>query len=250
MTDAVRRTEDAPALTPYLILGFIVLLAALVMRAPASLLQKAVPAGSPVQVSAWGGTLWQGQALLRQGAELGFLRWDLQPLDLLRARLVLATRAQGALQLAGTVELAPGSWRLQGLRGEVPVRLFQGVLPPGWNLPGSLEAEQVLLARQGVDRGAWRAASGRLRWAGGPMQYSLSGQPQGATLPPLEALLGLEQDTLVVTLAESAGTLAEVRLAPDGTIETRLRERLLRYSGRTAGPDPDAVVVTTSQKPR
>ncbi|MDF2445128.1 MAG: ral secretion pathway protein [Moraxellaceae bacterium] len=250
MSDAARRKENVPALTPYLILGFIVLLLALVARAPASLLQKAVPASLPLQVSAWGGTLWHGQAEFRQGPEAGFLRWDLQPSRLLRGRLGFSTRAQGALQLSGTVDLGLGGWRLQGLRGDVPVRFFQSLLPPGWSLPGSLEAEQVMLARQGLGNGAWAAASGGLRWAGGAMQYNLSGQPQGATLPPLQALLRLDKETLVVTLGEAAGTLAEVRIAPDGTVETRLRERLLRYSNRTSGADPDAVVVTSTQKPR
>lgn len=250
MTDAARRKENAPALTPYLILGFVALLLALLARAPASLLQRAVPASSPLQVSAWGGTVWHGQAEIRQGPEAGFLRWDLQPSRLVSGRLSFNTRAQGALQLSGVVELGLGGWHLQGLRGEIPTRFFQSLLPQGWSLPGSIEAEQLVLSRQGLNDGAWTAASGALRWAGGAMQYNLSGKPQGATLPPLQALPRLEKDTLVVTLGEAAGTLAEVRLAPDGTVETRLRERLLRYSSRTSGSDPDAVVVTSTQKPR
>lgn len=250
MTDAARGKDSVPALTPYLLLGLLLLLLALVARAPASLLQKALPAALPVQAAAWGGTVWHGQAALRQGAETGFLRWDLQPKRLLAGRIALAVRAQGPLQLTGTLELGLGGWHLQGLRGDVPVSLFQSLLPPGWNLPGSLDAEQLQLARAGLRQGVWRAASGRLRWGGGAMQYNLSGQPQGATLPPLEAVLRVEKDALVVTLAESAGILAEVRLAPDGAVETRLRERLLRYSQRTAGPDPDAVVVTTAQRPQ
>jgi hypothetical protein len=248
MTDAARRKEDAPALTPYLILGFVLLLLALVARAPASLLQKAVPAGLPLRVNAWGGTLWHGQAELLQGTESGFLRWDVRPARLLAGRLAFATQAQGALSLNGGVELGFGGWRIENLRGDVPVSMLQSLLPAGWNLPGEVQAEDVLLARKGMSDGAWQAAGGRLRWAGGAMQYNLSGQPQAATLPPLTATLRLEKDTLVVNLAEAAGTLAEVHLAPDGNVETRLRERLLRYSGRTGGPDPDAIVVTTRQK--
>lgn len=250
MTDAARGKDSVPALTPYLVLGFLALLLALVARAPASLLQKAVPAALPMQVTAWGGTVWHGQAELRQGAEAGFLRWDLQPKRLLAGRIALAVRAQGALQLTGTLELGLGGWQLRGLRGDVPVGLFQSLLPPGWNLPGRLVAEQVQLSRTGLKKGAWQVAGGQLQWPGGAMQYNLSGQPQGATLPPVTAVLGVEKDVLVVRLSEAAGTLAEVRLAPDGAIETRLRERLLRYSQRTSGSDPDAVVVTTAQKPQ
>lgn len=252
MTEAARRENNDVALTPYLLLGFSVLLLALLLRAPASLLQKALPASLPLQVQAWGGTIWTGQAAFRQGEEGGFLRWQLQPARLLAGKAALQLQAQGALSLAGRLELAPGAWRLQDLRGDVPARLLQSLLPSGWNLPGSVEADGVGLARQGSAKGPWTAAAGSLNWAGGAMQFNLSGQPQGATLPPLQAHLKLDGETLVLNLIEAASqqALAETRIAPDGSMETKLRERLLRYSGRTGGNDPDAVVVTMAQKPR
>lgn len=252
MTEAARRKEDAFALTPYLVLGVFVLLLALVVRAPASLLQKALPESSPLRVAAWGGTVWNGQAAFLQGGESGQVRWQLRPRRLLSGRLAFATRAQGALDLEGTAELGLGGWQLQNLRGDVPLGLFQSMLPPGWTLPGSVQAEQVQLARSGFGDGAWLAASGRLRWPGGPMQYTLGSRPQGITLPPLVAVPRLDGDALVLSLNEEAGNLAlaEVRIGADGAMETRLRERLLRYSNRSSGGDPDAVVVTMRQKPR
>lgn len=251
MTDAVRR--EAPlALTPYLILGFLALLLALVARAPASLLQKAMPAAVPVRAAAWGGTLWHGQAEVLQAGERSFWRWEVQPSALLKARLAIALEGQGGLSLRGRLERGPGSWGVAGLSGDVPGHLLQPLLPPGWNLPGDLRLEQVTVRRKGLDRGPWAAASGQLLWGGGAMQYNLGSQVQSATLPALLVGLGLDGDTLVLTLAEvqSGGTLADVRLAPDGAMESRLRERLLRYSGRTGGPDPDAVVVTAAQPAR
>ncbi|MDF3029877.1 MAG: hypothetical protein K0R03_435 [Moraxellaceae bacterium] len=252
MSEAARREESSFALTPYLILGFVVLLLALVLRAPASLLQKALPATLPLQVQAWGGTVWNGQMSVRQGGEDSFVRWRLQPTRLLLGKAALQMQVRGALDLAGTLELGTKSWRLQGLRGEVPAQMLQAVLPSGWNLPGNVQAEQVELARKGRDRGPWQAAAGELRWGGGAMQFNLGSQPQGANLPPLVASLGLDGETLVLSLSEAAGrqTLAEARVAPDGAVETKLRERLLRYAGRTSGTDPDAVVVTMAQKPR
>lgn len=251
MTEAARR-EDAIALTPYLILGFVCLLVALLLRAPASLIEKALPKGLPLQVQAWGGTLWHGQAAVQQGNESGVLQWQLKPLRLLTGTAALQLQTQGALDLAGTLELGSGRWRVEQLRGEIPARLLQAALPPGWSLPGSVQAENVELARRGSASGPWLAASGRLLWAGGAMQYNLGSQSQGATLPPLEATLTLDGETLLVRLNEASGkqALAEARIAPDGTVETKLRERLLRYSGRTSGTDPDAVVVTAAQKPR
>ncbi len=251
MTDAVRREEKAVSLTPYLILGFFVLLLALIVRAPASLLQKAWPASLPLQVTAWGGTLWDGQAQLVQGENKGFLRWQLQPKRLLAGRLAGTVQAQGMVDLAGNVELGSSSWKLEGLRGEIPSAALQSLLPPGWLLPGNIRADNLLVARDGRDKGPWRAAGGQLRWEGGAMQLNVNGQPQGATLPALTVNLRLDGDTLVLALNEQAGNLglALVRLTPDGAAETQLRERLLRYSPgyHSSGGDPDAVVVTTKQ---
>lgn len=252
MHDIARREDSPFALTPYLILGFVALLLALFARAPASLLQKALPHTLPVQVTAWGGTLWDGQAEVVQAGEPGFWRWQWQPGALLRGRLGLQFQGQGSLSLHGRVESGMGGWQARDLRGDVPARLLQSLLPPGWALPGDLRLETVQVARKGGAKGAWQAAAGQLRWAGGVMQYNLGSQAQEAALPPLVALLRLDGDRLLVSLAEEAGggALADVRVAPDGAIETRLRERLLKYSGRTSGASPDAVVVTSVQVAR
>lgn len=252
MHDTARREDSPPALTPYLILGFVALLLALFARAPASLLQKALPRTLPVQATAWGGTLWDGQAELALAGESGFWRWQLQPAALLRGRLGLKVQGMGSLSLQGRLERSPGGWRASDLRGDVPGRLLQPLLPSGWALPGALRLDAVQLARQGGARGAWQAAAGQLRWGGGVMQYNLGSQVQQATLPPLVASLRLDGDRLLVSLAEEAGggALADVRVAADGATETRLRERLLKYSGRTSGASPDAVVVTSVQAAR
>ncbi len=252
MTDAVRPDAKAVSLTPYLLLGFLALLVALVVRAPASLLQKAVPAGLPVQVAAWGGTLWQGQAGLLLGGQPGFLEWRVQPARLLTGHLALALQGRGETTLAGQAELGVGSWSVSQLRGELPSSLLRALLPPGWSLPGSVQAENLTLARRGHGNGPWQAAGGRLRWGGGAMQYRLDSQSQAATLPALVVDLRLEGETLALALSEEDGNLglALLRLEPDGTVEAKLRERLLRYTPgyRSSGGDADAVVVTARQK--
>jgi hypothetical protein len=250
MTDAVRHEEKAVSLTPYLLLGLLALLLALVARAPASLLQKALPAAAPVQVTAWGGTIWQGQAATLLGASRGFLEWKLQPKRLLAGRLAAEISSRGEMTLAAHAELGLSRWALSDVRGDIPAPVLQALLPPGWSLPGTLQADNIALARQG--HGSWQVASGRLRWAGGPMQYRIDQQSQAATLPALVVELRLDGDALVLTLNEAAGGLglAQLRLGSDGTAETRLRERLLRYTPgyRSSGGDADAVVVTARQK--
>lgn len=250
-TDAPAHEAKPVSLTPYFVLGFCLLVLALVVRAPASLLQKALPANLPVAVSAWGGSIWDGQAAFVVAGDTGFLRWKLQPKRLLGGRLVADIQAQGALQLTGTVELGRQAWAIKNLQGELPSTLLQAMLPAGWSLPGSVQAEALSVARNGHDKGAWTTGDGQLLWAGGPMQYNMNGQAQSASLPPLTVTVRLDGEVLVLTLAESAGNLglALVRLSPDGQMETRLRERLLRYSPgyHSSGGDPGAVVVTAKQ---
>jgi hypothetical protein len=251
MIDAVRREEKPLALTPYLVLGLLALVLALLVRAPASLLQKAVPAGAPFTVQAWGGTIWSGQALLHQGADDSFLTWRLHPLRLAAGRLAATVQVRGALGLGGELELGRGFWQLGGLQGSVPAALLQSLLPAGWQFQGSVQARGLVLARAGTVRGPWRAGGGQLQWGGGTLQYNLNGQTQTATLPAVVVNLRLDGDALMLSLNEAAGNrgLATVRLTPGGMAEVQLRERLLRYSPgyRSTGSDPDAIVVTARQ---
>lgn len=252
MTDAVRQEDKAVSLTPYLLLGVLALLLALIVRAPASLMQKAVPVGVPVTVSAWGGTLWHGQAGLLFGSQPAFLEWQLQPRSLLGGRLAADVQSRGEMTLSAKAEFGLKGWALREGRGEIPSPVLQALLPPGWSLPGSVQAENLQLARKGHGSGPWLEAGGRLHWGGGAMQYRLENQSQSATLPALVLDLRLEGETLVLALSEEAGSLglALLRLEPDGTVEARVRERLLRYTPgyRSSGGDPDAVVVTARQK--
>lgn len=246
------RSEDAPvALTSWLLLALLLLIVALVLRAPASLLHKALPAGLPLAATAWGGTVWDGQLAWAQGERRGLLEWKLAGWRLLTGRVAASLRNSGQVPLSGQLVLGPGRLELGGLDGELPVALVQPLLPPGWELPGTVQAEGLAVSRAGLRSGAWTAAGGRLRWAGGPMQFSLNGMPQQATLPALVLAPRLEGDALVLALAEadSGLGLALVRMGADGQVETQLRERLLRYNPgyRSSGADPDAVVVSTRQ---
>jgi hypothetical protein len=251
MANALEREGKPFALTLYLILGFVLLVVALIARAPASLLQKALPAGLPVLVTDWGGTVWDGQAIVRHEGESNFVRWRLQPGRLLVGHLAAEVEAKGALHFVGWVEMGRQFWQLQNIRGELPTSMLQPLLPAGWQLPGSVRAESLSLAREGHGKGPWKVAGGRLLWGGGAMQYSMNGQAQSAHLPALVMNLRLDGETLALSLNEEGGNLglAVLRLTPDGMVETQLRERLLRYSPgyHGSGSDLDAVVVTARQ---
>lgn len=237
------------SLTPYLLLGLLALVFALLAGVPASLMKKALPAPLASHVAAWGGTVWNGQAAWQADGEAGQLRWKLNPWRLFLGQLSAQVESQGALQLTGRVALGFGGWSLSELKGQVPGALVRRAMPGGWDMPGDLRAENVAVGRKGM-KGAWTQAGGRLLWNGGAMRYSINGQTQEASLPPLALGLRLDNDTLSLQLVEQAGNLglAAVRIGPDNMAETQLRQRLLGYTPGYRGQGaPDQVVVTAKQ---
>lgn len=249
MSDSAQDASVRFPMTPWLLMGLLLLLVALIVRAPASLLQKVVPAGSPARVTDWGGTVWAGQAAWRQETAQGLLRWTVSPWWLLAGRMQADVRSAGAVPLQGRVTLGPGRLQLQGLQGEIPTAVLQALLPQGWQLPGVVRARGFGVGRQGVKQGDWTLATGELAWEGGVLQLVLNQQVQQMTLPPVRIVPQLEGGALVLVMSEASSGmgLAQLRLLANGQVETQVRERLLRYNPtyRSSGTDPDAVVVTT-----
>ncbi len=249
-TASMALPPSRPRFWPYVLVGLFCLALALLAQAPARLMQKFWPASLPVQATAWGGSLWSGQMAWRHGETQGQLRWRLRPWTLVLGKLSLDLEAGGALQLNGRAALGLGGWSVSGLQGEVPGELIQGFLPGGWSFPGAVQMQGVSLGREGYKSGAWDEALGQLAWGGGAMRLSVNGQSQDAQLPPLNIVLGLADDKLQLRLVEAAGqsALGEVLLGADNMLETRLRQRLLRYSPSYRGQgDPEQVVVTSRQ---
>lgn len=249
MSESSSTEKEAFTPLPYLLLGIVFLVIALFVQMPASLLARWLPATGPVAVQAWGGTLWRGQAQLAQTESALLLAWQLRPLALLAGQVQLDLSTAGAAPLHGRLIKTPGAWQLQSLQGEIPSQLIQPFLPQGWELPGKILANNVTVMRQGLKQGDWLVAEGGLQWAGGPMQFSLNGQPKQVVLPPVALAIQQQGNHLLLVLNEAAGSLADVTLMADGQVETRLRERLLRYAPdyRSSGMDPNAVVVTAKQ---
>lgn len=242
---------SSDAIASYLLWGLLMLVLAMIVQAPASLLRKALPATLPVQVNAWGGTLWNGQLAWQQGSLQGQLRWQLLPWQLFLGHASADVDVEGDVQLSGRISVgAGGAWKLQDLHGSFPAVLARPVLPAGWDLPGTLSASEVSVGRGALRKGPWKLAGGSLHWQGGTMTFDVNGQPASARMPPLLLNLRLDNDTLVLGLAEEAGNLplAGLRISPDSMLETQVRQRLLAYSADYHGQgSPDMVVVTARQ---
>lgn len=242
-------TSARPRFWRYGLLALAVLLLGVLIQAPAGLLKRFWPTGSPVQAVAWGGTLWNGQVMLRQGERNAQLLWNWQPLALFKGTLGAHLEVQGPAAMQANAAYGAAGWRVSQLNGVLPGDLVQQALPAGWSLPGDLRAESVTVARAGVAGGDWKQADGSLHWQGGAMHYSLEGQAQEANLPPMALRLSLAGNALLLDLQEENGAaLGSVQLGADNVAETRLRQRLLEYTPGYHGQGaPDQVVVTVKQ---
>lgn len=194
----------------FLLLAFAIIVLVIVAATfPATLALRLLPASSlPVQLEDVGGTIWSGRAerVLRNGADLGRLQWQLRPSVLLRGRLDADLAIQGqaldgsgrfvagrggnlriegakvrlsaarldrlldvpALTLVGTVDLAIGELEL---RDRVPVALEGQAV---WRDAGVNGAEQAVFGTLGAEFAAL---------PGGGFGGTLSDQGDG----PLEA---------------------------------------------------------------
>lgn len=234
------------------LLGGLIFCCGLLALLPASLLRVVWPQTFPVALLATGGTLWQGGLYWAQAQDVGELRWRVSPWPLALGRVRATLSSEGALRLQGEVEWRRSGWTVHELKGAVPATLLAPLLP-GWNLPGAFKAEGVSLGRAGLKQGAWTAGAGSLYWAGGEMNYQLSGQAGRARLPASRLVLRQQGADLTLDLVQAADSapLANLRLLADGSADIQVRQRLLSYSPDYHGvaQPPDAVVVNVHQAP-
>ncbi|MBM4218617.1 MAG: type II secretion system protein N [Gammaproteobacteria bacterium] len=133
----------------YVAAGIAAFLGFMVAMVPASQLARRLPAG--MALDGVSGTVWSGRAraLAVQGRTFGALRWSCGPwrLVLLEWSCTLSLQPQGG-QLAGefTGDFA-GDMVGRGIRGSVPIGLFEGVATPrGWTGSLELDLEELAIA--------------------------------------------------------------------------------------------------------
>lgn len=227
----------------WLVLLLPVLMISLLVHAPARLLQGSV--AGEVRVEQWGGTLLNGQLQGQYQQFPLFVAWQWQPQGLFLLRLQATAQLRSVVSADLSVSRGLLSWTLQspGLQlaaGQVP-GLPAGFVMPAWR-SGELT---VARARSGV----WKAASGRLQTAGGPLRLTLQGQVHDVTLPASQLILRLQAEDLVADLKTADGeALATMTLTGDHRIQWQLRDRLLRLKpGYVSQNDPDLIVLTVAE---
>ncbi|MFT3905093.1 MAG: type II secretion system protein N [Steroidobacteraceae bacterium] len=177
-------------LLPAALLAF---LGTLLWRAPASWLNRALPA--QVQCAGYDGTLWNGRCMQLNfdGLKLGQLSWQLRALPLLLGRLSLQFTARAAqLDLRGQVQVrSDGGIAVSELSGQTSTQLLGIPLPH--NVRGNVRFENVSLTlrQRSLTHLAGQSVLTDLSGAGDSAlgEYQLQFPDAGADNPPFNGRL-------------------------------------------------------------
>ena len=144
----------------YVAAGLAAFLVCLVAMVPASQLARRMPAG--VAIDGPSGTIWSGRArgLTVQNRPLGALRWSCRPwrLVLLEWSCSVGLQPRGGEVSGDFSGNFSGEVAGRGIRGSVPIALFEGIATPrGWTGNLELALDQLAIASRRP-----QSASGKL----------------------------------------------------------------------------------------
>ncbi len=229
----------------------LMLLASLLLHAPASLLSSRLAPALPLMGAAAsdikvGGTLLDGQLQMQRQGQPLYLAWQLQLGNLWRLAYGTGITLAGPIELRADWQKRPDAWML----GLTDVKTQAGdaswlqpqLVLPAWHSP------QMQFSR--AVNGDWQSGSGELQTEGGLLRINLQGQMQEMQIPAAALRWRVVKNNLVGELRQRAddGALAAITLTADQRIQWQIRERLLRlkpgYLGRN---DLDLVVLTVSE---
>jgi hypothetical protein len=252
----------------YLLVGALVVVAILIIRAPARLLADALPDQSAARLVAPSGTIWRGAATLHLRAlggmqgylDAGRVTWAFNPGALLRGRLgYTITLAGPDHALSGAVALAPSTLFLT-LDGAADAAFINPWLAAydmwlagtfqldGWSLhlPLAVSTDHTAVADAVRDH---TALAGTLGWTGGNVRYRLSGRDFNIELPSLTGQLG-PGPTGAVREADTGTPLLLFSITSAGFAKIELTQRFTELAA-TPWPgqaEPDAVVLAVEEQ--
>lgn len=228
--------------------GALALVIFLVLRAPALLIERFLGDSLPISLSHSAGTVWSGKADIRIGGhDLGRASWIFDPASLLYGAIGARWQVAAANHsLRGTAHASLAETDIS-VEGHIDADLVNRLLSHYHiRLRGTFELDGIALTfGEGPHP---TAASGTLRWEGGTTRYRLAGEIENVTLPPMQAILSLNQDgepQAETFTANVRAPLIRARLDPDGWLHIAISRRFTILAGRPwpgTGPTDEMVV--------
>ena len=230
------------------LVGVLALTTFVILRAPARLLEQFLNDAFPVTLSRSAGTIWNGEAdIAARGHDLGRASWNFDPITLTQGAIGVRWQVSAPdLSLGGNAQASPSAKDVS-IDGQINADFVNRVLSDYHiRLHGTFELDGIALTF--ADAPQPRAAAGTLSWTGGPTRYRLAGEIENVTLPPMQAVLSLNEEghpQAETFTASVPAPLIRVRLAPDGWLHIAVSRRFTVLAGRPwpgAGATDEMVV--------
>ena len=248
MSQKITKSDDKEAKAyNWVLLASVLLVIFLIVQAPARIIANFLPNTTRSMLQAWGGTIWSGQVNGQYQGVLGQIRWQFEPLALLKLKLGIKLDViTNASELSGQLLWRGSSVQLLDAKGQIASNELQ-LLLSGWQLPQAPVVIKHLTVS--YDNQAWQNSQGTIFWQGGALDYVLEGQRHHINLPAVSINVKNDQKNLELALKD---TQQDVNLATfivrGSMLESRLTQRLLSYAPNYRGvAEPDAIVVTSTQ---
>lgn len=194
-------------------------------------------AGSPLDIGAVQGTVWDGQAQWRWQQVGGSFAWQLSWREW---RPGVQLELLGDARLAGWFGPASGGVLMRGAEASLPLALLGRVVPElsadGWievkNLSADLSQEQPALRS-----GSAQYGGGQVSWAPG----------ESAVIPPLSAVIEYQDPLSQLWVHDPQGVKLALAELTDEMATLRVFRAWPALLGLSQGGNPDDVVFETSR---
>lgn len=235
------------------LVGALALVIFLVLQAPARLIERFLGDALPVSLTHSAGTIWSGEANIRaRGHDFGRASWNFDPASLLHGAIGARWRVTAATHsLRGTVHASVAETDIS-MDGHLGADFVNRLLSDYHiRLRGTFVLDGIALTFGTGPHPT--AVSGTLRWEGGTTRYRLAGETESVTLPPMQAVLSVNEEghPQAKTFAgDLEAPLIRARLDPIGWLHIAISRRFTNIAGRPwpgTGP-PDEMVVEVAEK--
>ncbi|NOX49480.1 MAG: type II secretion system protein N [Gammaproteobacteria bacterium] len=232
----------------YILFGVIAFVLAMIVMAPAGLINRVTDRMPGVNLLDTAGSIWNGQGhLLIQGQDYGQLNWQFRPSTLVFLTPTFdwyLSHPQGELRGTAGSSLRSGNLTIQGSVAAAVVNPSLAIYDI--HIRGEFTFTDVLAELSHANRTVVDIG-GHIDWSGGLVRYTLAGQLQEVELPALTARLQMTDTNTaqaVVYPVDQQTPLMIASMGENGFVKvgiTKLFTKMLHNPW--PGSDPDHAVV-------
>ena len=196
------------------------------------------------------GTIWNGESKIQfRQFPPSRVTWRMSPLDLIKGVVKIKARAQGdGHLLEAEAAFTASNADIKSLRGTIDSDYLNVVGEEfGFTFSGDLEIRDLSITINPI----WITdAAGSAHWTGGRIIIPTVAGPQSFVLPPLQALIIMGQQQLILDITHQQQALISITLRKDGWAEIAIKARMFVLANlpMPEGSDRDETILLIEEK--